>query len=543
MRARALLARIVLGAVLPALPSCSLLVDTNADQCSVDADCAAKGGRFAGTRCVDRACVAAPAASGCTTNADCAATSGGAPAICKADKTCEKLTSQDCQDVSGDATAEGAIVYGFLGPLTGEFASQGVPVLDAVKLAFTEIGNNAGGIPSPNGGKPRSIALVACHDQDDPIRAAQHLVDIGVPAVIGPQFSGDVIKVATMVTIPAGMLLLTPSATATSIATLPNRNDLVWRTCPSDAIQAQALSDLVPEVEANVRAAYKIADATKIKVAMTVKGDAYGTGLADAVIAKLRFNGVSASDNQGYFVRKDYPDPPTPDTNDYGSIVNAVISPSPAPPSIVLLLGTTEAVTKILAGIEAAIASMNPAPPKPFYVLSDGGEVPELVSMIGTSDDLRKRIVGTVPGHDNPTRQAFAQRFMGVYDTAPGLYADNGYDAAYLLVYATAAAGSSITGATLAAGMKKLVPPSSTKIVAGPGDVNMAFGALGSGGTIDYDGASGPLDFDVTKGEAPADIDVWCISRMIGTGTPAFASSGQYWDATKGALVGTPSCP
>lgn len=38
--------------------ACSLVLDTSADQCKSDGDCAARGGAFAGMKCVDRVCVA-----------------------------------------------------------------------------------------------------------------------------------------------------------------------------------------------------------------------------------------------------------------------------------------------------------------------------------------------------------------------------------------------------------------------------------------------------------------------------------------------------
>jgi branched-chain amino acid transport system substrate-binding protein len=109
---------------------------------------------------------------------------------------------------------------------------------------------------------------------------ARHLAkDVGVPAILGPAFSGDTLKVATEVTVPAGTLLFPSSATAAAITNL-NDKGLVWRTCPSDAIQAVPLAGLVSDMEAKIRIDQTLPASTQIKVAITVKGDAYGSGLA-----------------------------------------------------------------------------------------------------------------------------------------------------------------------------------------------------------------------------------------------------------------------
>lgn len=55
---------LVFGSVACALTACSLLLGTSGDQCASDGDCTARGGAFAGSRCVDTVCVAAPTVEG-----------------------------------------------------------------------------------------------------------------------------------------------------------------------------------------------------------------------------------------------------------------------------------------------------------------------------------------------------------------------------------------------------------------------------------------------------------------------------------------------
>ena len=58
-----------------------------------------------------------------------------------------------------------------------------------------------------------------------------------------------------------------------------------------------------------------------------------------------------------------------------------------------------------------------------------------------------------------------------------------------------------MTGRGLAEGVKRLVPEG-TRIDAGGAQINQAYGALQAGENVDFQGASGPLDFDVDVGEA-----------------------------------------
>jgi len=60
-----------------ALAACSLLVKLDAQQCSVDGDCAARGSAFAGAVCVNQVCVAPVAEGGSETGVPDAASDGG----------------------------------------------------------------------------------------------------------------------------------------------------------------------------------------------------------------------------------------------------------------------------------------------------------------------------------------------------------------------------------------------------------------------------------------------------------------------------------
>jgi ABC-type branched-subunit amino acid transport system substrate-binding protein len=484
-------------ALLAALSAgCSALVDADADQCQSTSECVSKGGQLA-------------------------------KSVCSRDKVCVPLLTQECVflEPEGVPITDDTLVVGFMSPIIGDFKSNGLPQWQGVQLALDEFRTGANGLPLPDG-STRKVAVVGCHDFDDSVGVAQHLVHaVGVPAILGPAFSGDTLKVATGVTVPAGVLLFPSSATAAAITNL-NDKGLVWRTCPSDAIQAIPLAGLVTDMEAKVRADQALSAAAQVRVAIAVKKDTYGTGLADAVIPLLQFNGKSAVQNGSNLVRKDYDDPAENAAFNFQQLASELITFSP---HIVLAIGTNEAITEVLQRVEAMWPASSSA--RPIYLLADGGRLPELVA--AASGDLRARVLGTAPGRKTENYDQWAVNFQGFHGEPPLTYADTAYDSAYLLAFAIGSLGSSpVTGAGLAEGLKKTVG-GATKVVPGPTGLNAGFSKLFAGEAIDYDGISGPLDFDVTTGEAPADIDIWCVKGG------AIVASGAYYDAEKQTIAGS----
>lgn len=269
------------------------------------------------------------------------------------------------------------------------------------------------------------------------------------------------------------------------------------------------------------------------------KGDAYGLGLATSLEQKLVFNGKPATDNGSYYDRIDYGDPDPPGTADYAGAVQRVLGMNP---HIVIELGTNEGVTEVLGPIEGQWPQLGYFP---RYLLSDGGEIEELWNWVGKDDGLRRRILGTVPGSNSAQYTAFRQQYLSKFGQSPSpdVFGTAGsYDALYLLAYAAVAAGDQpLTGTTLAEGLARLIPPGNSLDVGG-GQMNQAFSLLQSDENADFNGASGPLNFDVGTGEAPSDIQIWCVPMdASGKAGPA-QGAGMFYDATTGYLLGKLAC-
>ncbi|MCC6528471.1 MAG: ABC transporter substrate-binding protein [Polyangiaceae bacterium] len=527
---------------------CTVLVDKSTTQCDTTSDCAF----LPGTSCVENVCVAG--AAECSVNSDCIAKAGQYHICRKSDHSCQPLQSPLCTTIEGDWANDNAVILGSVGPTTGGDALTGKTIENSIKLAIGDFTTAANGLPGvPPSTARRPLVLVGCDDASDTdtaVEAATHLAGtVGVPALIGAAYSGITIGMATDVTIPAGVLTISPSATSAAITDLAD-NDLVWRTSPSDVLQAAAVQGYVPLLETQVRTTLALQPTDKVKLFVLNKGDAYGTGLAEALEPALVLNGASALDpsNQGFYTRFDYGNPDDPQSNPtkYAEAVLAVLANEP---HIVLVFGTTEGVTDVFTPVETQWLDLQPPPAyAPLWLFSDGGLVPDLWGAVGTDVALRRRVTGTVPGTTDPLFLAYRQKYSLRFPsdgTSPDVFGGAGaYDATYLLAYAAVSLGATpVTGATLAAALRagRLGSTTTTAdpLSVGQTGINAAYQKLVAGQSIDFAGASGPLDFDLATGEARSDIQIWCMPQDAGGNAQGGIGSGIYYSAASSSLVGT----
>jgi len=527
---------LLLGAAFVGTSACSLLLESSPSQCSTDADCLSRGPEFAASVCTDSRCVVVPFEKlTCSTNVECTQKLGG-PAICRAsDRRCAALLSPECPAVYGDITNDDTLVFGTIFTLTGNNGPAGLARQRSAELALDEIKQSVGGIRSGVDGRPRPLALVECDDNVDSVRPATHLVDdVGVQAILGVASSSRVIEVATNVTIPKGVLLISPTATTPALTSLPDAN-LVWRTSPSDALQSIALVDQLPALEAKYRTDNVVPAGTKLGVTFVYVNESYGLGLYEAVRRNGLLNGkpIGEATNAGLSEGRSY----APNPTDLEPQIAATLAESPRP-AIVVLFGTTEVITKFMGPLESRWGT---SAPRPLYLLADGGQKTELLDLAAADDSLRKRVRGSVPAASRTSSNfdTFVFKYEGQFGgPAPSVFGMAGaYDSVFLLGYSVAAAGSrAITGEELQKGFGRLV--SGAKVNVGGTSMNAGLQALTSPGTFDFDGASGPLDFDLTTGEARSNIDVWCIAKDA-TGRPVFVPSKRLFDAKTNAMAGT----
>lgn len=518
---RQLVASLLFGAgLLGALAACSAIVDTRATQCDVDADCAALGEAFSGTTCTNHVCVS-PSTLSCTSNKQCSDQLGEVAVCNKATSTCAAVVSSLCPNYLGDPSDvtdhDNVFLIGLINPLTGEDQGIGLPVQNGAEIARREIMQAVNGI-QPDVTKPAiPIALLGC-DETDAIGSAKHLVnDLGVQAIIGPQFSQNVIDVATTVTVPAGVMLISPTATATEISKL-NDHALVFRTAPPDRYQAAAVNQYMKQLEPKVRTARGLDASAKLKVAVLFKGDTYGVGFSTILSQTLMVNGEIIAQDAASYVGKDYgADGNSTDPPRYDDVVNATTAFAP---DIIVGIGTTELVTQIFTPIETKWTAQDH---RPYWILTDGAVGPDIVTAVGSNADLRGRVRGTTPGTTNPASQALITRYNTIFEAnvPPETFGVAGaYDSVYIYFYdallahvdGTTPYDKSPTGVDLTSEMafQNDGPPT---VNVGTDDLSTGISAYLSDEDIDLEGASGNLDFDA-NGDPPSDIQIWCLDTL-----------------------------
>lgn len=470
--------------------ACSLI--TQIAECDADADCA-------GGTCSDGLCL--PTGGTCTP-ASCLA-ERGAGWLCGKGGACVEATTPLCARTFGPIDSPTALVVGAVLPLSGGGESFGEPIEQGVDLAVREL-NEAGGL-----GGGRSLVVISCDDGgnlDQARTVTRHLAEVvGVPAIIGPTFSGIYLSIVQEITRNAGTLTISPSATSPLITGLDDAG-LAWRTAASDRFQGIALAALI-ETAPSLR-----------RIVALGKDDAYGRGLLDAIGPAL-----SARLGPDAFRPRTYPDPAKTTSPDYAGAVAGALNDFGAPDAVVVL-GTTESIT-VMQLVERQLAETST---RTRYFFADGGKVPDLLAAIEAAPALRARVVGTEADHaSGDTFAKFSLRVQQVFNIAsPGIYAANAYDAVYVLAASavTLPQGTQVSGASLASGIARLVSGRAAEV--GPMDWSMARSVLAAGGSIDLRGASGPLDFDLTTGEAPANVALWRVRP--GPSALRFEKGGQY---------------
>lgn len=439
----------------------------------------------------------------CTRNTDCSALS--ATAVCGAAGRCVEALTANCSNFTGPLGQDNVVILGSINPTVGDFSTIGLPIEQAEELAVVEL-NDSGGLP---GG--RRLVLLKCDSggsREQGLAVADHLVGtVGVPVILGPAFSSIFIDVTTLTSAPAGVMTISASATSPTISGIDD-DGLGWRTAASDTFQGGAIADLI-----------RLRGFTKVLA--LGKDDAYGRGLLNRVSEELI--GELGEDN---FFSLTFPDPGTTPNADLAGAVASALAAIPDA-EVAVLLGTTE-VASVLSLFETALSETSTSVSM-HYIMADGGKAEQTENLVKADETLIPRIEGTEADHKNgQLYTAFSLRFQQRFSQPAGIYTANAYDAVYMVAYAmsTLAQDQPISGRQVAQAMSKLVPPGQ-EISAGPSSINAARNTLASGGTIDYDGASGPLDFDLAAGEAGANVARWVVEKRA-NGDIRFINVGRY---------------
>lgn len=370
----------------------------------------------------------------------------------------------------------GTVKIGAILSASGGLAGFVPPIRAGIMLAINEI-NEAGGVL--NG---QRLELAEADDQTNPqvgVQVATRLVQAdSVPVIIGPMASGITIAVANAVTIPAGVPIISPSATAPAISELAD-NDTVFRTAVPDGLQGAVLGRIT-KARGIERAAV-----------MAVNND-YGRGLAAAFQMSFQAAGGTVTATQNFEENRP----------SYRAELSTLAGRG-NPQALVLIAYPASGGTTILRNaIENGFFGR--------FVLTDGMRNQQVVQAVGARPLAGS--FGTAPGSAAAPaqRERYEQAFRRTnpaMDPA-GAFVAQSYDATWVAALAIQKAGSADRAAIRAALREVSGEPGET---VGPGDWAKARQVLGAGGAVNYEGASGPIDFNAA-GDARGRIEVWDIA-------------------------------
>jgi ABC-type branched-subunit amino acid transport system substrate-binding protein len=418
----------------------------------------------------------------CITNPDCAEGS-----LCIASE-CVVMKSQDCDQVviGTEARSPKTIVLGAVLSKAPPYTNIGPPLEKSIRLAVKEF-NSAGGLPDGS-----RIVLVTCDDVGNATlaqRGARHLVEeLRSPALIGPLLSTPFIDVVTNVARPSGTFMISPTASAPEITALLD-DGLAWRTFPSDVIQANAVVGRIKELQA----------ISSRRVTVFYKDDAYGNGLFNQLSAKIP---AIVGNNGVQFIK--YADPatfgfdPTQIATEFGRVIGQSTT---NPGNYLLIIGTSEAISLALAYYQ------NVAPTPTLFT---HGAAADLATIPSINEALQPLVRALGPNIFHPTNYpTYLTRFSTEYPNEPPITISTlTYDATVvaLLGMSGVPSGTEITGTAIAEAMAKIVDKEGTQVsYDDPTFFSTGRNALAGGGTIDYVGVSGELDFDLTTGDVRSD--------------------------------------
>ena len=343
--------------------------------------------------------------------------------------------------------------------MTGPTAELVAPVIAGRNLAAAQV-NEQGGL---FGGD--TYRLVPGDSQCDPkaaVDAAAKLVNVEqVVAIIGPTCSGATNGMSQSVTIPAGVAVLSDTATAPSISELED-NDLVFRVAPSDAYQGRTLAQFAWD------AGYR-------KLAVTYANDDYNAGLAGVFVASFEEMGGTIAGNQLH----------EPDRASYRSELSTLASGGAEGLALFAYYGGSG--IKILRNsLENGLFGK--------FLGADGMIDNSVIEQLG-ADTLRGNIMLSQPAADTEgeSYKAFAAAFAAAGHDPAAPYVAYGYDIAFLMALAVEKAGSADRSKIPAALREVANAPG---MVIRPGEWMKAKEAIAAGQDVNYEGASGAIEFD-----------------------------------------------
>jgi len=332
--------------------------------------------------------------------------------------------------------------------------------------------------------KAAGLNIVLIHEDSETsaipaTNAAKKLVEVDrVVAIVGALASGVTVPVAESVTCPSGVIQISPASTSPLITVLPSDKDadVLFRTCPSDALQGVIAGKLAVTFSRTASVLYV--------------NSPYGQGLA------LQFE-------KSYEKRR-------------GKVLAMVPHDEKAAESY------TAELKRALDGKPDIICAFSyPDHAKVYikeaieffkfknFLYCDGTKSYDIVKAVGAKNVQGKW--GTAPGAAKTDSYViFNADYRAEYGVLPPLpFITNAYDGTAVIglaAFACKVKGMPITSKNIRDNLRKVANPPGEVIQCG--EFKKAFELLDQGKDINYEGAAGSVDFD-ENGDVVTPIEIW----------------------------------
>jgi neutral amino acid transport system substrate-binding protein len=391
-------------------------------------------------------------------------------------------------------TSAKGLKIGSLLPATGDLASIGQPMLDAVPL-LVETVNACGGV----NGEPVTMVPNA-DDQTNPeagLEAMTRLAEVEKVAGVVGSFASSVSTAALPVAVRNKVMLISPGSTSPVFTERAKQGEFqgYWaRTAPPDTYQAQALAKLAVEKGA------------KTASTIVINND-YGVGFEREFVQAFKKAGGKLN-NEAKPTRYD------PKATTFETEVQAALGSKPQALAAVLYAETGSLLLKSAfeQGLTKGVQ----------ILLTDGVYSPDFPAQVGKTADgkfILAGALGTVPGADGKALAALTKLWQEKKGRPISAYVPHSWDAAALLVLAAEAAKLN-TGEGIKNNIRAVTSLGGTEVT----NVCEGLKLLREGKKINYQGASGNVDID-ENGDVVGSYDVWQVEpdgklKVIGKVSP-----------------------
>lgn len=390
---------------------------------------------------------------------------------CIAATACSSGDAEDDGQTTLQAPAAGQCTdlrFGVLTAFTGELGSFGVISQNAFDLAMKDIQDSS---ELPDGWTMSSVVMDEETNIEIGLRSATDLMqNQHVSAILGPS-SGPIVAMDA-ISRRYQTPILSQFAGTTNFSSVGG--DYIFRTVAADSSDGKAIVKNL--LERNLD-----------EVAVVVQNDQSTITAGQTVADRLDKVGGRATRFITY----------NPGQSSYLSVTQQAINELNDGAQAIYLAGGQESATTILRELR------DRGVPSTKIIVSADLVVDEVAQGVGA--DWADGLTGVTASSDTerPQYKKMSERYAQEYGEDPGLFVENAYDA-LILVALAAVAGDSTCGADIAKHLPEVAGPPGIKVE------SFAEGAklLKQGKDIDYDGASGPVDFDET-GTVPGSYAVY----------------------------------